>query len=70
MTVPKILLTTLMTFACAAGIYAQQEVPATLQEVPIPRLSPASARPHPASSDQPAPPQFLPLTVPKQTSLQ
>jgi hypothetical protein len=73
MTVPKILLTALMTFASAAGIYAQQEVPATPQGVPIPHLSPGSARPtgpNPARSDQPAPPQLVPLTVPKQTSLQ
>ena len=73
MLVPKILLTALMTFACAAGIYAQQEVPATSQEAPVPHLSPGSMHPpkmNPATTDQPAPPQLIVLTVPKQTSLQ
>lgn len=51
---------------------SQQNSDSVPQVAPMPHLSPGSARkPAPATTpEQPAPPQVVPLTVPKQTSLQ
>ena len=76
MAVPRILFTFMMALATAlasAGTMAAQEnASAISQNAPMPHLSPGAARkPVTASTpDQPAPPQVVPLTVPKQTSLQ
>src|ERR1039458_6167006 len=72
MAVPRILSTVLIAFACTAAMSAQENAPAISQDAPMPHLSPGTARkPAPATTpEQPAPPQVVPLTVPKQTSLQ
>lgn len=73
MAIRRILLTALLALACTAEIRAQEEVPGISPEVPIPLLSPGSARQPgriPASPVQLAPPQVVALTVPKQASLQ
>jgi hypothetical protein len=76
MAVPRILFTFMMALATAlasAGtMSAQENASAISQNAPMPHLSPGAAR-KPATAptpDQPAAPQVVPLTVPKQTSLQ
>lgn len=70
MTFPQFRSAVLLTLACAAVLSAQEN-PASPQEPPMPQLSPGSARKPPATPDaQPAAPQVVPLTVPKETSLQ
>lgn len=73
MAIHRILLTVLLAFSCTAEIHAQEEVHGISPQVPIPLLSPGSARRPgriPASPVQLAPPQVVALTVPKQASLQ
>src|ERR1035438_1587079 len=76
MAVPRILFTLMMALATALAsactMAAQENTSAISQNAPMPHLSPGTARkPVTASTpDQPAPPQVVPLTVPKQTSLQ
>ncbi len=65
MALARALCTILLSLTCLGGIEAQ--------EVPIPQLSPGSARkPAPVANDpaKPAPPQTVALTVPKGTPLQ
>lgn len=72
MSVPRILSTVLLAFACTVAVSAQENAPAVTQNAPMPHLSPGTAR-KPATATTPeqvAPPQVVPLTVPKQTSLQ
>ena len=72
MAVPRILSTVLIAFACTAAMLAQENAPAMSQDAPpMPHLSPGTARKPPATTPEvAAPPQVVPLTVPKQTSLQ
>ncbi len=61
--------TLLLTFTCACVIGSQIEA----QEVPIPQLTPGSARKpatEPSKPAEPAPPQTVPLTVAKGAPLQ
>ena len=72
MVIPRILFTVLLAFACTAAMSAQENAPAISQDAPMPHLSPGTARKPAADTTpgQPSPPQVVPLTVPKQTSLQ
>lgn len=72
MAVPRVLSTVLIAFACSVVLTAQENTPPKPQEAPpMPHLSPGTARKPPATTPEaPAPPQVVPLTVPKQTSLQ
>lgn len=71
MAVPRILSTFLIALACAAAMPAQDGVSAASQQAPLPHLSPGNTRkPASAPTGQPAPPQVIPLAVPRQTSLQ
>ncbi|MFZ1916757.1 MAG: hypothetical protein WAU58_04225 [Terriglobales bacterium] len=71
MAVPRVLTTFLLALACALVSPAQEKPSDLPQDVPVPQLSPGSARKPamvPAAPDQPV--QVVPLIVPKQTSLQ
>ena len=70
MTLPQIPSIFLLAILCAAASPAQDKTGDAPQDSRIPQLSPGSARKPavPAVPDQPA--QVVPLTVPKQTSLQ
>jgi hypothetical protein len=70
MAVKRIFVTGLLLLACTPAIFAQEDGRGTPQEAPVPHLSPGSARKPVVSPDQPALPQLIPLTVPKQASLQ
>src|ERR1039458_4582099 len=76
MAVPRILFTLMMALATALAstgtMAAQENASAISQNAPMPHLSPGAARkPLMATTpDQVVPPQVVPLTVPKQTSLQ
>jgi hypothetical protein len=59
----------LLALAWVAALPAQENSYAQLQEPPIPQLSPGSER-RPGVKPAAAAPQVVPLTVPKQTSLQ
>jgi hypothetical protein len=72
MALTRILSGTLIAVSCISPLAAQESTVEPQQEVPVPHLSPGSAR-KPVSAavaEQPAPPQVVPLIVPKQTSLQ
>ena len=73
MNIPRTLHVSLLALACAAALPAQQNANSQPQEPPVPHLSPGSDRRAAAiatASPQPATPRVIPLTVPKQASLQ
>src|SRR6202158_1143040 len=73
MGLPRALSTILLTFTWACAIGSQIGPPIEAQEVPIPQLTPGSARKPPAEPTkpaQPAPPQTVALTVAKGAPLQ
>jgi type IV secretory pathway VirB10-like protein len=78
MAVPRFLTTSLIAFACVAAATAQENFPAIAQknsdsveqEAPMPRLTPGNERKPAILPAEPGPPQIVPLSVPKQTSLQ
>ncbi len=71
MNLPRLLSICLLALACAGALPAQENSGAQPQEPPMPHLSPGSEHRPGASKALPiAAPQFIPLTVPKQTSLQ
>src|ERR1700688_935182 len=73
MGLPRALSTILLTFTWACAVGSQIESPIEAQEVPIPQLTPGSARKPAAESSKPAeppPPQTVALTVAKGAPLQ
>src|ERR1700724_4926582 len=73
MGLPRALSTILLTFTWACAIGSQIGSPIEAQEVPIPQLTPGSARKPPAEPTKPAeppPPQTVPLSVAKGAPLQ
>src|ERR1700732_2023873 len=73
MGLPRALSTILLTFTWACAIGSQIGSPIEAQEVPIPQLTPGSARKpaaEPSKVAEPAPPQMVPLTVAKGAPLQ
>lgn len=71
MALPRVLSAFLLAVSCAAATSAQEKAASVPPDVPVPQLSPGLARQPakiPVDPDQPA--QVVPLTVPKQTSLQ
>ena len=73
MALPRALSTVLLTFTWACAIGSQIGSRIEAQEVPIPQLTPGSARKpaaEPTKPAEPAPPQTVPLTVAKGAPLQ
>ncbi len=71
MAVSRILSIFLIVLGCTVAICAQEGVSGASQQAPMPRLSPGNSRKALSTTTaQPAPAQIVPLTVPRQTSLE